>query len=422
MPFNALVRQPETDYIERGDMVERANKAFAAAVPGYAADKRKLSEALAPLTTRIAALEQAGQDITVADQMAREIGWLRKYTANFARGHQLVARLQSLLDGTLAIPNRQDAEGSFGPGCSVRYRRLEPTVDELQVRDLDDPALEPLAFMAPYTNPKGLLSELYRLQVTDIAATQENYRDELGSLQSSLSQLLFKDGLREALNSRPRLGFQVSQDMLDVYGDFLEQTQHPRTGYWGPWYRFDGELFRVQDLSFTFHIISYRGGDVGRWPLIVDTTLDIEDLEYPGGWFTNKEKNIKFSHHHNYDVAAIFAYGWPHIDPRRKACVRAAITRMLEWCVTQSIEPGGGFRRESGLLAATYYYGVRFLDKLGYWDPMKRFWTRDLPPLGGVRPSDLAVRLKDAFAVLNDPSPEGRTTHALLRMAAASGD
>ena len=48
--------------------------------------------ALDPLTKRIVAMEKSGQDITVADQMAREIGWFRKYTANWAAAEQRIGR------------------------------------------------------------------------------------------------------------------------------------------------------------------------------------------------------------------------------------------------------------------------------------------------------------------------------------------
>ncbi|MFO1161321.1 MAG: hypothetical protein U1E60_20965 [Reyranellaceae bacterium] len=427
MPFNKMVLDPAQAYIERGDMVARANDAFAAAVPGYAVEKKQIADALKPLTDQIVALEAAGKDITVADQMAREVGWLRKYTADFARARARLADLRALLADLPSIPFGQDAEGSWGPGCTEPYRKLEATVDQLQAIDPSTPGLRPLLFMKRWQEPKRLLSELWRLQVTDIAVTKVNCRDELGSVQSSISQLFFKDGLRESINAAG-LGFEIDDALVLNYADYLEQTQHPRTGYWGPWYRFDGELFRVQDLSFTYHVISYRSGDVARWPTIIDTTLDIEDIEYPGGWFTHKDpdpaKVVKFSHHHNYDVAAIFAWGWPHIDAARKVPVRDAVTRMLTWCLTESIEPGGGFKPDGGLLATTYYYGVRFLDKVGYWDPMKRFWGRDLPVLPGYPvPGALGKRLKEKFAVFQaDQSPEARTTRLILNMAAAIDD
>ena len=57
----------------------------------------------------------------------------------------------------------------------------------------------------------------------------------------------------------------------------MRQTQHPRTGYWGPWYRIGGKLLIVQDLSFTFHQINYRQGNVELWPQIIETTLNIKD-------------------------------------------------------------------------------------------------------------------------------------------------
>jgi hypothetical protein len=251
MRFNKQILDPKNVYIERGDMVGRANEAFAVAVPGYADDKKKISDALKLLTNQIVELQNAGKNVTVADQMAREIGWLRKYTANWTRAYKRLADLKELLGDLSKIPPGQDAEGSWGPGCSERYRKLESTVDELQAIDPRTPGLKPLVFMNPYQDPKGLLAELYRLQITDIGKNLVNYRDELGSLQSSISQLFFKDGLRDSFNDA-HLGFDITEELIVNYSDYLEQTQHPRTGYWGPWYRFDGQLIRVQDLSFTF--------------------------------------------------------------------------------------------------------------------------------------------------------------------------
>src|SRR5262249_45615408 len=140
------------------------------------------------------------------------------------------------------------------------YRKLEPTVDALQGA-LPSVGLKPLRFMQRLADPGRVLDYLYRLQITDIAGTGSNNRDELGAVQSALSQLIFKDQLRELMESQD-LGFSVSNELQAVYADYLDQTQHPRTGYWGPWYRFDDKLVPVQDLSFTFHIVQYRAGNI----------------------------------------------------------------------------------------------------------------------------------------------------------------
>jgi len=68
--------------------------------------------------------------------------------------------------------------------------------------------------------------------------------------------------------------------MTQNYSDYLEQTQHPRTGYWGPWYRFDDELIRVQTCHSLSTSSAIAAATVARWPLIVDTTLN-ETWKFP---------------------------------------------------------------------------------------------------------------------------------------------
>ena len=90
--------------------------------------------------------------------------------------------------------------------------------------------------------------------------------------------------------------------------------QDPATGYWGPSYWSDGHLYKSADLSYTFHIISYRRGNVDHWPEIVETTMAIENEPYPFGW----KHEGSYVNHNNYDVAKIFRYGWPHMSPEQK--------------------------------------------------------------------------------------------------------
>jgi hypothetical protein len=94
---------------------------------------------------------------------------------------------------------------------------------------------------------------------------------------------------------------------------------------------------------------------------------------------------------------------------------------MLDWCLTMSLD-GDGFKPEGGSPAAAYYYGVRFLDRLGLWDPAKRFWLHRAPgmPAGLPSPHDLAVMLLQSFENLNDRSAEGDTVRAVLRTAACT--
>jgi len=262
----------------------------------------------------------------------------------------------------------------------------------------------------------AVLDYLYRLQTTDIRANGRNERDELGAVQSALSQLIFKDELRDTLKETPALGFTISDELEALYGDYLKQTQHPRTGYWGPWYRFSDRLVMVQDLSFTFHIVNYQSGNIANWPLVIDTTLAIKPLRYPMGW--RPDADTQYSNHNNYDIATIFCFGWPHMTSNQKEAVRAEIAAMLDWCLTESVD-GDGFKDSGDSDLDAYYFGVRFLDRVGFWDQSKRFWSRRDPslPRGAATPSDLCRRLQRGFTHLNANSEEADTIHSLLATA-----
>jgi hypothetical protein len=210
--------------------------------------------------------------------------------------------------------------------------------------------------------------EVAARQQAGCSAACMNQRDELGALKTALSQLIFKDSIRSVLEEHPELRFNISPELEAHYTDYLKQTQHPGTGYWGPWYRIGGRLLMVQDLSFTFHIINYRAGNVENWPPVIDSTLEIETLTYPAGWKPNNGR--PYNNHNNYDVALIFALGWPHMNGNQKLRVRDRLQKMLNWCLSTAMD-ANGFKSDGGSPADTYYYGVRFLDRLGLWDPTK---------------------------------------------------
>ena len=118
-PFNAEVTQSENDYITRDRAIDLANKAFESVVPNYRADKDRLGAALADFFQQIQDREAAGYNTTIADQMAREAGWLVKYTADFKRAEARIDALRNVLAGPLAKePPPQDDDGSWGPGCT----------------------------------------------------------------------------------------------------------------------------------------------------------------------------------------------------------------------------------------------------------------------------------------------------------------
>jgi hypothetical protein len=378
----------------------------------------KKNEAKA-LWKELSVLQKAGLPMSGTEQILLEAKWLINYTLDWkAAGRKLTEAANSMQNRSQDVLE-QGNDGAFDSGlCEALYRKLEPTIDALQDGDFDPAAVKPLEFMKVFADPKRLIDRMWHLQITDIAATGFNNRDELGAMQSAFSQLIFKDNLRDLLDAPGgRLGFPISDALACAYLDYVRQSQHPRTGYWGPWYRIDGSLHMVQDLSFTFHQINYRQGNVELWPQIIETTLAIKDMTYPMGWMERDAKRGKFhSNHHNYDVAQIFGYGWSHMTRDQKDRVRVTIKSMLAWCLRDSVT-GDSFDDDPS--DESYYFGVRFLDRVGYFDEDKRFWTKGALelPTDAPQPFALATRLHDGLARQNNTSNMADHAKKLLDVA-----
>ena len=408
----------ESSFLDREDVLGRIRKEFERRNPGYAAERKRLKGLVQPFAEELDRLQAAGHPMTCSEQILLEAQWLLNYTDDWARAQRRLSDLEASLAQVDQPGPHQATDGSWGGCCEEWYRKLEPTVDALQ--NLAGSPVAPLAFMKRLQDPARTLDYLWRLQITDVRATGRNDRDELGAVQSALSQLIFKDELRDLFADR-KLGLRISPKLEESYLDYLWQTQHPRTGYWGPWYRFGDRLAMVQDLSFTFHVIQYRAGDIPNWPVVVDSTLAIKKLTYPAGWKPDSAE--PYSNHNNYDVVTIFQFGWPHIDRRRKDLVRREIQAMLEWCLTSSVS-GDGFKLDGESPIDSYYFGVRFLDRVGFWDPAKRFWSRALPslPPNAPGPAEVCKRLTRGFETLKDTSEEAATVRAILKSAACLAD
>jgi hypothetical protein len=303
-------------YIDRDDLLSQIFAEFTAIDPNYPKSRGDLLSALDGPAKEVAARQQAGRPAACANQIVLEVQWLANYWMDWDRAKRRLAALERALSQPDKLEPTQTDDGSWGGCCDEPYRKLEPTVDALQAIPAGASALKPLLFMEGLQDAQATLDYLYRLQITDIQATKMSRRDELGALQTALSQLIFKDSIRNVLEEHPELRFNISPELQVYFTDYLKQTQHPRTGYWGPWYRIGGRLLMVQDLSFTFHIINYRSGNVENWPLIIDSTLEIETLTYPAGW--KPKKGGPYNNHNNYDVAVIFALGWPHMNGDQK--------------------------------------------------------------------------------------------------------
>jgi hypothetical protein len=405
-----LVRSVEDkDFITRGNLLKLIEFAFTCVEPDYKANKAKREDRLAKLREKLEKF-QRHHPMHAAEQVALEARWLIKHTVEWRRADARLRRLDALLKKPDDRELPQAEDGSWGGAFEEGFLKLEPTIDALQSNKAKMPGLKPLTFMKVLERPDVVLSYLDRLQTSDIVARKRNHRDEFTAVQSALAQLIFKDEIRSVLRVQS-LGFEVSPRLEQEFRDFLSESQHPRTGYWGMRYRFAGRLIVQQDLSATFHNIHYLRGSVKRWRNIIDTTLAIKDQIYPGGW-KPKEKGKEALNHHNYDIVTIFSYGWPHMSLKQKRKAAKAISEMLRWCLTKSLE-GDHFVDENGVDG--YYFGVRFLDVAGYWDLEPSFWAPLVPPTEGLpEAADVAQRLLDGFLKRKYKSEMAETIMSIL--------
>ncbi len=110
-----------------------------------------------------------------------------------------------------------------------------------------------------------------------------------------------------------------------------------------------------------------------------------------------------YENHLNWDAVKIFRYAWPTLDAATRDQVRAEISRMLDWCLTESYQPDGSFK-VSGLddtPGDAYRYGIWFLQETGYFNSKDRFWTdKNFPDSTTVR-AHIAAKLKSTG--LGDP-------------------
>jgi hypothetical protein len=347
--------------------------------------KRELyGRTLSTLAEQLAAIQAKGNEMACSNQIFLEAKWLHRYTADWMRLGRHLARLaESLKNPNQAFALRQSTtDGLWGLCYEEWFLRVGLTMEALgDLHDRGETPEYPMVGLDRLNTPAKLRNYIESLLISDIARTGRDNRGELTAMMGAITAAAFKKHLTDFISREvARIPKKGPRDPLASYRvaqqQMLSSSQDPQSGYWGAWYRSNGRLYRTVDLSMTFHTVAYRGGEVDYWPQIIETTFNIMDEPYPYGWRHHGDLN----NHNNYDVARIFRFGWPHMTGTQKARASTAIRWMLEWTLTESLETDGRFRVDPTFfdsLAATYRFGVLFLDRIGYWNKSERFWTHE---------------------------------------------
>lgn len=359
------------------------------------------------LGLRLAADQKAGRNRECSNQIFLEAKWRALYTGDFNALDKRIRDLEKSLqtDDQSYATQQSAADGSWGACYQQTFMKVEASMLALQA--MFDRQVSPkyaINVMPQLRNGNDAIAMLKALLVSDVANEGIDHRSELNALTTYAAQFGFKsywqpyleDRVQGLLRDRDPGGIDKIRAEMRA---FLNSWQDPETGYWGAWYRINGRLYRTIDLSITFHLISYLKGDVHYWPQIIDTTLKIEGEPYPYGWRYKGGLN----NHNNYDVVKIFRYGWPHMAPDQRNRVRKVMAGMLDWTLTHSLQSDGSFKGDQDFfssVASDYYFGVSFLDEIGYWRADNRFWTND--DWRGSRATCLRIRQHLASLQLDD--------------------
>ena len=256
---------------------------------------------------------RVARTVALAKQMFSEEAKGGKTTC----GHQILFELESMLvssadfkiidarlhdlEASIGHPSsdKPDADGLWGTCYLQWYMKLYATYDHLESQAGDDPAPHPLpAFLARVSTPEKLTAYLDALSVSDVPHTGIDHEPEFNETLATLLQMVVR---------RKPENYAVDPALRDALLDrVLHRYRNSETGYWGERYRRDRREDLPDDLSVTFHVISYLKGKAPDMPRVVGTTLAIKDFSYPAGWLWRGQ----FWNHNNMDVVALMHFGW----------------------------------------------------------------------------------------------------------------
>ena len=104
------------------------------------------------------------------------------------------------------------------------------------------------------------------------------------------------------------------------------------------------------------------------------------------------------------------------MDADQRGQAAAAIDRMLQWSLTQSLQPDGSFTTPGGFdssVSDAQYYGVSLLTKAGYCSTRPAFWTDRTWPDA----HDTCCRVEARLATLDRDIPAAEAARPRLAEA-----
>ncbi len=339
---------------------------------------------LKPLVKQIVKRQGAGNGMAYSMHIYREIRWRLNFTPDTAATRARIADLRLSLSQSAeqeAANNQQPADGSWARGINVWYLKLYYSVDQL--KDSTHLKYRP-AFLDSINSPDKLKARLDADLYDNFTKTGTFNREELDETFSAIARLLFA--------TRP-IDFSFHPGLKNALQDYVNNWQNTATGCWGQWLvDRKGRIWKMDDMAMTFHVISDLHGQVNHKDKIAKRVLALDSVEFPAG--------IRFDSHYenhlNWDVVKIFKYTWPALDTATRKLAAAEISKILNWCLSQSCRPDGSFKISDldDTMGDAYYYGVSFLADAGYFSTKDCFWTKQDFPGGAALRAKIEAKIK----------------------------
>jgi hypothetical protein len=354
----------------------RAEQEYRVFDPNFEQDRAQRVARTKLLLQEVTRREAAGQDTALSQQILWELKALLTQSADF----RLIDRRIADLTASLAHPElestarQQDpSDGSWGRGFSQWYCKLDRSYDEISG---NAPIKYAPRFLDRVNSPEKLTAYLDSVSISNIPHDGVDHLLEFNLALTDLMRFILRDQ-PAGYAWEPRL----KGTLMDLV---LHQYRNRATGWWGERYVRGGTTVFIDDLSTTFHVVTYLHGNLPDLPLIMQTTLAVKEVNYPVGWLWKGQ----YWNHNNMDVVALFKACWRDATPEQKSAGTAEIDKMLRWCLTDSLQPDGSFKSipADGSLEEGEYYGASFLARIGYFRKEERFWThRQFPDAQAVR-------------------------------------
>jgi hypothetical protein len=350
-----------------------------------------LNPTLRPLVKEIDRRQAAGENMQYSMHIYREVRWWLNFTPDVATTRERIDDLRRSLNNAAAQKQatEQQPDGSWARGINVWYLKLYYSVD--QIKECNNAPQYPLSFLDRINSPKKLTAQLDADLHNDFTRTDVFNREELDETFSALARLLY--------SSRVGRCYAFDPQLKDALKDFVTGWQNPATGCWGQWMvDREGRIWKMDDMGMTFHVVSDLHGEVAHQDLIAKRLLELDRTNFPTGILFNGH----YENHLNMDAVKIFRSAWPSLDDATRQRARAEISRMLNWCLTKSLQPDGSFKVSDldDTVSDAYRYGVWFLQETGYFQRKDRFWTDQDFPEAKAKQERIEAKLR--FTGLND--------------------